>query len=59
MARPGMTTEKFSRLLARQLPDVEKRARAHYVVVTDKGLDHAGEQVKMILADIREKIQKR
>jgi dephospho-CoA kinase len=59
LARPGMTSEKFSRLLARQLPDVEKRARAHYVVVTDKGLDHAGEQVKMILADIREKIQKR
>jgi dephospho-CoA kinase len=56
--RPGMTAEKFETLLARQLPDVDKRARAHFVVVTDKGLDHAREQVKMILAAIREKIQK-
>jgi dephospho-CoA kinase len=58
LARPGMTVEKFERLLARQLPDVEKRAKAHFVVVTDKGLDHARDQVKMILAAIREKIQK-
>jgi len=28
----------------------------NYLVVTDKGLDHAREQVKMILADIRNKI---
>jgi dephospho-CoA kinase len=33
--------------------DAEKRAQAHYLVITDKGLDHAREQVKMILADIR------
>jgi dephospho-CoA kinase len=58
LARPGMTEEKFEVLLARQLPDVEKRAKAHFVVVTDKGLDHARAQVKMILAAIREKIQK-
>jgi dephospho-CoA kinase len=58
LERPGMTAEKFETLLARQLPDVEKRQRAHYVVVTDKGLDHAREQVKMILAAIRETIQK-
>ena len=38
--------------------DAEKRAQAHYVVMTDKGLDHAREQVKMILADIRNKIRK-
>ena len=58
LSRPGMSEEKFQSLLARQLPDVEKRARAHFVVVTDKGLDHAREQVKMILAAIREKIHK-
>jgi dephospho-CoA kinase len=56
MARPGMTEAKFAALLARQTSDMEKRARAHYLVITDKGLDHAREQVKMILADIRNKI---
>lgn len=56
LARPGMTAEKFEGLLARQMPDVEKRARAHYVVVTDQGLDHARQQVRMILSDIAKKI---
>jgi dephospho-CoA kinase len=56
MARPGMSEEKFAALLARQMSDAEKRAQAHYVVMTDKGLEHAREQVKMILADIRNKI---
>jgi dephospho-CoA kinase len=57
-SRPGMTEEKFQALLARQLPDVDKRAKAHFVVVTDQGLDHARSQVRMILATIRETIQK-
>jgi len=56
LARPGMTEAKFAALSARQLSDAQKRAQAHYVVMTDKGLDHAREQVKMILADIRNKI---
>ena len=41
---------------SRQMSDMEKRAQAHYVVITDKGLDHAREQVKMILADVRNKL---
>lgn len=57
LARPGMTEEKFAALSARQLTDAQKRAQAHYVVMTDKGLDHAREQVKMILADIRNKLR--
>ena len=56
LSRPGMTAEKFEALKARQLSDAKKRQQAHYVVITDKGLDHAREQVKMILADIRAKI---
>ena len=56
LARPGMTAEKFESLKARQLGDAQKRQQAHYVVMTDKGLDHAREQVKMILADIRNKL---
>lgn len=53
LARPGMTTDKFEYLLSRQMTDEEKRAKAHFVVVTDKGLDHAFEQVKMIVAELR------
>jgi dephospho-CoA kinase len=56
LARPGMTEAKFESLLARQISDREKRSQAHYLVMTDQGLDHAREQVKMILADIRAKI---
>ena len=56
LARPGMTEAKFTALLGRQMSDAEKRSQAHYLVVTDKGLDHAREQVKMILADIRNKL---
>jgi len=56
LARPGMTDEKFDALLARQMHDSEKRAQAHYLVMTDKGLDHARDQVKMILADVRTKL---
>jgi dephospho-CoA kinase len=56
LARPGMTMEKFEALKARQLGDAQKRQQAHYVVMTDKGLDHARQQVKMILADIRNKL---
>ena len=58
LARPGMTAEKFEAIKARQMDDVQKRQQAHYVVTTDRGLDHAREQVKMILADIRNKLNR-
>ena len=57
LARPGMTEAKFNALLGRQMSDAEKRAQAHYLVMTDQGLDHAREQVKMILADIGNKLR--
>ena len=56
LSRPGMTEAKFAALLSRQMSDRQKRTQAHYLVMTDKGLDHAREQVKMILADIRAKL---
>ena len=56
LARPGMTEEKFAALTARQMSDAQKRAQADYLVMTDKGLDDAREQVKMILADVRAKL---
>jgi dephospho-CoA kinase len=57
LARPGMTEAKFNALLARQMSDAQKRQQADYLVTTDKGLDDAREQVKMILADVRAKIR--
>ncbi|HUO92015.1 MAG TPA: dephospho-CoA kinase [Rhizomicrobium sp.] len=53
LARPGMTEDKLDHILARQMPDAEKRAKAHFVVETDKGLEHAFEQVKSIVAQLR------
>ena len=53
LARPGMTAEKFEYLHSLQTPDAEKRAKAHFVVVTDQGLEHAFDQVKMIVAELR------
>lgn len=47
--RPGMTDEKFSALLAKQLPDAEKRRRADFVVDTSQGFDSARAQVHAIL----------
>jgi dephospho-CoA kinase len=48
--RSGMTADKLDHILARQMPDAEKRAQAHFVVETNKGFDHAFEQVKQIVA---------
>lgn len=49
LARPGMTEAKFESVLAKQLPDTEKRARADFVVDTSQGFDSARAQVRGIL----------
>jgi dephospho-CoA kinase len=49
LARPGMTADKLDVLLARQMPDSEKRRQADFVVDTSRGLDAARAQVKEIL----------
>jgi dephospho-CoA kinase len=50
LARSGMTPEKFEQILARQLPDAEKRARADFVIPTDVSLAETRASVRRILA---------
>ncbi|WP_421401964.1 dephospho-CoA kinase [Agrobacterium fabrum] len=49
LSRPGMTEEKFEMILARQMPDAEKRRRADFVVDSGNGVEAARDQVKEIL----------
>ncbi|HTK35999.1 MAG TPA: dephospho-CoA kinase [Caulobacteraceae bacterium] len=49
LARPGMTTAKLAAILARQIPDAEKRAKADFIVDTGSGLAVARDAVRHIL----------
>jgi dephospho-CoA kinase len=53
LARPGMTPERLDAILAQQMADAEKRARAHFVVDTGRGLEPARRQVRDIIAQLR------
>ena len=50
LARPGMSEEKFQSILSKQMPDAEKRARAHFLVDTSRGFISAEAQVRSVLA---------
>jgi dephospho-CoA kinase len=52
LERPGMTVEKLEAILAKQMPDAEKRRRADFVVDTSKGFDAARAEVRAILAAV-------
>jgi dephospho-CoA kinase len=49
LERPGMTEEKFAALLAKQMPDAEKRRRADFIVDSSQSFDHARAQARDIL----------
>jgi dephospho-CoA kinase len=59
LARPGMTEEKFAALVAKQVPDAEKRRRADFIVDTSRGFDYARAQVRDILSAIAKMPPKR
>lgn len=52
LERPGMTEEKLTAILAKQLPDAEKRRRADFIVDSSKDFDHARAQVRDILSAV-------
>lgn len=55
LARPGMTPEKLDAILARQMPDAEKRMRADYVLDSSTGLDDMRRQIGLLIAKLRGK----
>jgi len=53
LARPGMTEEKFEAILARQVPDAEKRHQADFIIDTSLGLEPARDRVREIVRQLR------
>ena len=59
LARGTMDGQRLDAILARQLPDAEKRKRADFVVDTSCGLDPVRAQIKQILAEVVKMPQRR
>jgi dephospho-CoA kinase len=49
LERPGMTEEKFAAILAKQMPDAEKRRRADFIVDSSRDFAHTRAQIRDIL----------
>ncbi|MEM7508425.1 MAG: dephospho-CoA kinase [Pseudomonadota bacterium] len=49
LERPGMTEEALAAILAKQVPDAEKQARADFIIDTSRGMDDARAQVAQVL----------
>ena len=53
LARPGMTVEKLDTILARQMPQADKRARATYAFDTGGSVQQTADKVKALVASIQ------
>ena len=53
LARPGMTADKFAAILARQMPDADKRARADFIIDTAQSLETCRTEVAALIARLR------
>jgi dephospho-CoA kinase len=53
LARPGMTADRFEHILARQMNDADKRARADYVIDTGGSLPETRAQVRSTVKSLR------
>lgn len=53
LARPGMTEEKLAMVLKRQMPDAEKRRRAHHLIETTGTIEELRARVLAVIAQIR------
>lgn len=49
LARPGMSEDRFQSILAKQMPDAEKRRRAHFLIDTGFGMEAADRSVQAVL----------
>ncbi len=52
LARPGMSEEKLAAILAKQVPDAEKRRQADFVIDTGEGMDAARAAVGAVIAKV-------
>lgn len=59
MARPGMTKQKLAGILARQMPDVEKRNRADFIIENSGSLEQLRTQVDALIRKLAELVRNR
>jgi dephospho-CoA kinase len=55
LARPGMTEQKLEMILKRQMPDVEKRNRAHFIIENDGSLEDLRARTEAVITEIRKR----